>query len=115
VSLPIREDQLNKFHICIFEVVMGIRRSTSQALRLQDAAGHCIDRLTRVEAKSLLEQGKVRRINPYTYRLITPASPSNSEESPATLTTADVMTLIGAKRMTQARRERLVGWGLLQN
>lgn len=94
---------------------MGIRRSPSQVLRLQNAAGHCIDRLTKTEAKSLMDQGKVRRINPYTYRVITPISPSNAEESPATLTTVDVLTLIGAKRMTQARRERLVGWGLLQS
>lgn len=94
---------------------MGIRKSPSQALRLQDAAGRFIDRLTKAEAHSLLGQGKVRRINPYTYRLMTPVSPSNTEESSATLTHSDVMTLIGVKRMTHARRERLIGWGFLQN
>ncbi len=94
---------------------MGIRRSPNQILRLQDAAGRFIDRLSKAEARSLTDQGKVRRLNPYTYRLVTPISPSKAEESPATLTHSDVMTLIGAKRMTQARRERLIGWGLLQN
>jgi hypothetical protein len=93
---------------------MGIRRSPNQALRLQDAAGRCIDRLTKSEARSLMGQGKVHRINPYTYRLITPVCPSNTEESPATLTNSDVMTLIGVRRMTEARRERLIGYGLLQ-
>jgi len=62
-----------------------------------------------------MDQGKVRRVNPYTYRLITPAVPSNAEESPASLTNSDILALIGAKRMTQARRERLIGWGLLQH
>jgi hypothetical protein len=93
---------------------MGIRRSPNQALRLQDAAGRFIDRLTKAEAESLMTQGKVRRINLCTYRLMTPVSPSKADESPTTLTHSDVMALIGAKRMTQARRERLIGWGLLQ-
>jgi hypothetical protein len=94
---------------------MGVRRSPSQAIRLQDAAGRIIDRLTKAEAQSLMGQGKVSRINPYTYRLIVPISPSKAEESPATLTHSDVMALIGAKRMTQRHRERLIGWGLLQS
>jgi hypothetical protein len=93
---------------------MGIRRSPSQALRLQDAGGKFIDRLTKEEAGSLLEQKRVRRVNAYTYRLITPAAPSNAEESPASLTYSDMLALSGGKRMTRERRERLIGWGLLQ-
>lgn len=93
---------------------MGIRRSPSQALRLQDAAGKFIDRLTKEEVRSLMEQKKVRRVNAYTYRLITPPAPSNAEESPASLTYSDMLALSGAKPMTPERRERLIGWGLLQ-
>jgi hypothetical protein len=93
--------------------MMGVRKSPSQAIRLQDAAGRFIDRLTKSEAQRLMEQRKVSRINPNTYRLITPTAPSKAEESPATLTHSDVMALIGATRMTEKRRERLIGWGLL--
>lgn len=96
------------------EKTVGVRRSPNQALRLQDAAGRCIDRLTRDEARSLMQQGKVRRVNPYTYRLITPVAPSKSEETPASLTISDILALTGARRMTEARRERLLGWGLLK-
>lgn len=93
--------------------------------RLQDQQGGFVCMLTKAEAASMRNAGKISKVGKYTYRQTLPPEPSNSRESASCLTGGngihgdggDMLALAGRAfadgRLTPQKRERFIGWGLL--
>lgn len=85
---------------------------------LQNPDGSHRQYITVAEAQRRERNGEIYRVSKpkaskMTYRMHVFASPSNSSESPACLTRSDMDALAGLRKMTEMRRERLQGYGLI--
>lgn len=91
----------------------------TQTVDLQNPDGSHRQYLSSAEVQRRCgENGDIYRVSrpkapKQVYRLRVFANPSKSQDSSASLTFADMETLVGLRKMTQEKRERLEGWGLI--
>jgi hypothetical protein len=86
---------------------------------LRNPDGTLRQRVSINEALRLEKEGKAKRISgrkasTIVYQMHQMANPSDSHNSPAQLTRADLEALVGLRKMNATRRERLIGWHLLK-
>jgi hypothetical protein len=89
------------------------------SVKLKNADGSHRMTISLPEAQRLEREGKARRISKpkaaaVVYQMTAVAVASDSHESPAMLTMADLEAVAGIRKLTDQRRERLIGWGLMK-
>ena len=87
-------------------------------VQLQNQDGSHCRNITQGEADRLVQTGEIKRItarrNPKRqYRKQTLPEPSESHDSPASITMSDMRCLAGLQATDEIRVERLIGYGLL--